>query len=420
MENYENEQDYLPLFYNEPVDTNDEETEEELAFDLSKNNQAVIWGTDWTTETIARQLEKGVIDLNPSFQRRDAWTDIEKSKLIESLILGFPVPPIILAESRLKKNTFIVIDGKQRLLSIRRFYAGSVPDSSASSKSAFKVLRLKGLEILKSLNKMSYSDVRTQNDDYINSLDNQSIRTVVIKNWPDEAFLYTVFLRLNTGSKKLSPQELRQALHPGKFLTYLDEATARSKTIQSVLHNVGPDPRMKDIEITLRYFAYKFYPNKYDGNLKEFLDLTCKELNQNWAQEETHIYSLFSELEQSIQYMNEIFNPHSAFLRYEKGQPIQRFNRAVFEVFTYFFSIPEIRIKLLGQGIDFKSKYISINDDFDFSSAVSETTKTVNRVLTRYNKVGDIIASLLKESDRYLVPRFSQAGNHILVNSSLI
>ena len=67
-------------------ETDGEENEEELNIDLSKFNQAVIWGTDWTTETMARQLEKGNIDLNPSFQRRDAWSEQEKSRLIESLI----------------------------------------------------------------------------------------------------------------------------------------------------------------------------------------------------------------------------------------------------------------------------------------------------------------------------------------------
>ena len=96
-------------------ETDGEENEEELNIDLSKFNQAVIWGTDWTTETMARQLEKGNIDLNPSFQRRDAWSEQEKSRLIESLMLGFPVPPIILAENKQKKNSYLVIDGKQRV-----------------------------------------------------------------------------------------------------------------------------------------------------------------------------------------------------------------------------------------------------------------------------------------------------------------
>jgi len=61
----------------------DEETETDLKADATKFSQAVVWGTDWTTETVASQLEKGNIDLNPSFQRRDAWSDMEKSKLID-------------------------------------------------------------------------------------------------------------------------------------------------------------------------------------------------------------------------------------------------------------------------------------------------------------------------------------------------
>ena len=129
-------------------DLNGEENEEELKVDLGKFNQAVIWGTDWTTETIARQLEKGNIDLNPSFQRRDAWSEQEKSKLIESLMLGFPVPPIILAENKQKKNSYIVIDGKQRLLSIRRFYSDisekEFKEKSLQEKDVFKQLKLKG------------------------------------------------------------------------------------------------------------------------------------------------------------------------------------------------------------------------------------------------------------------------------------
>lgn len=93
--------------------------EESSEFDLF--NSAVVWGMDWTTETIASQLEKGNIDINPKFQRRDAWTQEEKSRLIESLMLGLPVPTIILAEMKDKKNSFVVIDGKQRLLSIKQF-----------------------------------------------------------------------------------------------------------------------------------------------------------------------------------------------------------------------------------------------------------------------------------------------------------
>ncbi|MDE7314542.1 MAG: DUF262 domain-containing protein [Mucispirillum sp.] len=66
-------------------------------------NKAVSWGTDLTTETIANQLYKGSIYLNPLFQRRDVWNYKEKSKPIGYLILGIPVPPIVFAEQKEKK-----------------------------------------------------------------------------------------------------------------------------------------------------------------------------------------------------------------------------------------------------------------------------------------------------------------------------
>ena len=77
-------------------DNDMEENEEDHQANEMDFSDAVVWGTDWTTETIARQIAKGNIDLNPNFQRRDAWSGGEKSKLIESLMLNIPVPPIVL------------------------------------------------------------------------------------------------------------------------------------------------------------------------------------------------------------------------------------------------------------------------------------------------------------------------------------
>jgi Protein of unknown function DUF262 len=79
---------------------------------------AVVTGTDWTTETVVSQLKRGNIQLDPRFQRRDAWKRDRKSRFIESLIVGLPIPQIVLAESKRERGRFIVLDGKQRLLSI--------------------------------------------------------------------------------------------------------------------------------------------------------------------------------------------------------------------------------------------------------------------------------------------------------------
>lgn len=397
-----------------------EENEEELNIDLSKFNQAVIWGTDWTTETMARQLEKGNIDLNPSFQRRDAWSEQEKSRLIESLMLGFPVPPIILAENKQKKNSYLVIDGKQRLLSIRRFYSNvsekEFKEKNLKEKDAFKQLKLKGLDILKDFNGKTYSQMQVENTEYINNLDNQSIRTIVIKNWPDEAFLYTVFLRLNTGSKKLSPQELRQALKPGAFLNFLDDETANSTAIKDMLNNKGADPRMKDIELALRFFAFKCFPDKYKGNLKEFLDYTCETLNGNWEGKEYIIRDLFAELEKSIVFLKDLFAPDAAFSRYMGGKCNGRFNRSIYEVLTYYFSIKEVRIAVEKKKEEFVNKFVELNDDPEFVYAVSNTTKDINRVVMRFAKVSKILEDLLKGVENNVrIPKFELIEGKIQV-----
>lgn len=405
-------------------DLNGEENEEELKVGLGKFNQAVIWGTDWTTETIARQLEKGNIDLNPSFQRRDAWSEQEKSKLIESLMLGFPVPPIILAENKQKKNSYIVIDGKQRLLSIRRFYSDisekEFKEKSLQEKDVFKQLKLKGLDILEDFNGKTYSQLEVESTDYINNLDNQSIRTIVIKNWPDEAFLYTVFLRLNTGSKKLSPQELRQALKPGPFLDFLDDETANSEVIKNMLNNKSADPRMKDIELALRYFAFKCFADKYEGNLKEFLDYTCENLNKSWEKNEKVLRELFKELENAILYLTDLFTPNSAFSRYTKGKCNGRFNRSIYEVLTYYFSIKEIRFAIDKKKKEFVEEFVKMNDNNEFVHAVSDTTKDINRIALRFTKVSDILELLINVDENHVkIPKLKLNEGKIEVMSEI-
>ncbi len=94
--------------------------------------QAVVFGTDWTAATLIDQLRRGNIKLDPIFQRRDAWNPERKSRFIESIVLGLPVPQIVLAEDKSDRGSFLVIDGKQRLLSLQQF-AGITNDPTQSA-----------------------------------------------------------------------------------------------------------------------------------------------------------------------------------------------------------------------------------------------------------------------------------------------
>lgn len=369
--------------------------EETLTFDIGKYQDAVVWNTDWTVETLINQTKKGNIDLNPNFQRRDAWGFDAKSKLIESLIIGIPVPPIILAEKKEKKNSYIVLDGKQRLLTINQFFSDISESDDTLENNDFINFKLKSLDFLKGLNGLNLKEISNSDDpsfsDYTNSLENQSIRTIIIKNWPDEEYLYSVFLRLNTGSKPLSAQELRQALIPGPFLNYLDEKTSKSDSIKKLLSNNKPDSRMRDVELALRFYAFYENIDNYDGKLKKFLDDTAININKNWKEKESDIDSIFFLYERSLELGFTIFGEKAAFSRYIDDHYANISNRPIIDMLTYFFSIDSI-YHMISENKDlFKKRFEDLNADEDFKTSVSFTTNNVSSVRIRFNKFIELL-----------------------------
>ncbi|GHE65128.1 MULTISPECIES: DUF262 domain-containing protein [Streptomyces] len=305
--------------------------------------RAVVTDTDWTTETILSQLRRGNIQLNPRFQRRDAWNKPRKSKFIESLILGLPIPQIVLAEDKRRRGKFIVLDGKQRLLALRQFAAGS-SFAAAEEEDGFKGFSLTGLEVREDLRLATLRKMEKEVDyiDDLNAFLNETIRTVVVRRWPNEDFLNLVFLRLNTGSVKLSPQELRQALHPGDFTDYLDDAASESECLRRALRIKKPDFRMRDVEVLLRYFAFQYKLEEYTGNLKRFLDDTVNELNERWDSGAQNIKQAGDNCNRAIETTFEVFGDN-AFFRWSEGGYEGRFNRAVFDIMTYYFSSEKVR-----------------------------------------------------------------------------
>ena len=370
-------------------DVQNQEGLEDLDAPAIKMQNAVLWGTDWTAETIVSQIKKGRIDLNPKFQRREAWDDKRKSLFIESLICGFPIPQIILAEGRTKNDPYIVIDGKQRLLSLRRFF--SDPDDNT-----FKPLKLKGLSVLSELNGKTYDTIKNnpQIEDVIGQIENQPIRTVVIRNWPSEEFLYTVFHRLNTGSLPLSTQELRQALHPGEFLDFCDEFTENNPNLYRILNISKADYRMRDIELMVRYFAFKYFINSYAGNLKLFLDDSVKTLNKQWQANSEDFISSANSMNDAIEAAYTIFG-ENAFRKYKNGAFDNKFNRAIFDIMTYYFSDQAVRNIALEHSHDVLQGFKYLSSDIQFVSSFETSTKNVNQTSYRFTKWGEKLSDVL-------------------------
>lgn len=374
-------QDQADLFDGEPileVEDQAEGLDDVAAVDGRVVSQSVVSGTDWTAETIINQIDKGNIQLNPKFQRRDAWEGHRKSSFIESLILGLPIPQIVLAESQTKRGSYIVIDGKQRLLSIRQFAA-------KADDPVFSQLRLTGLSIRRDLHLATLESLRLDPAfaDDVAAFENQPIRTVVIKNWGNEDFLYQVFLRLNTGSVPLSPQELRQALHPGPFVEFIEETSAESPGMRKVLKLKKPDFRMRDAELLTRWYALRYFAPEYSGDLKGFLDRACKTLNIQWPERAERLRLDLVQFEASVATAYKIFGVH-AFRKWSNGAYERLFNRAIFDIVTYYFSDPTVREAAELNALAVEAAFTELcQNNAEFLAAVERTTKSMGATTAR-------------------------------------
>jgi hypothetical protein len=383
---------------NKEVEFFEEEEAQEIEFEprnklipvLEEISKIVVSSSDWTTETILNQLVRDNIQLNPKFQRRDAWNISRKSRFIESLIIGFPVPQIVLAVNGQEKGKFIVLDGKQRLLTILQFYG-------RSDKTKNNAFALKDLEFRRDLIGKKYDDF--QNDVILNSdlnaLDNQTIRTILIRNWYSEDLLYKMFLRLNVESTPLSPQELRQALHPGGFINFLDDKSVESKALRKILKSPNPDFRMRDVELLLRYVGFNYFLSEYRGNLKAFLDMTCKTLNQDWDKKQDDVENAVEQFEEAVETTINIFGDN--FSRMWLGNKYRsQFNRAILDVMVFYFKDKTIRESAQRNNEKVEEAFKSLcSSNSNFKDAIEGTTKNIRETYNRLRLWGESLLEVL-------------------------
>lgn len=345
---------------------------------------AVLYNTDWTTETLIHQVRKGSIDLTPSFQRRDAWSLIRKSQFIESILLNFPVPPLTLAEKSNSK-TFLVVDGKQRLTTLAQFF-GLLEGSQRNN------FALRGLKELVPLNGKTAREIELEFPDLYMRLENYSIRTNVIRGWKNDEVLYSIFLRLNSGSVKLSAQELRQALHPGPFATWILDYSEGSDALRSIFPGPEPDFRMRDLELIVRYFGFQVHLESYRGDLKRFLDTTVSRLNEDWPIVHRQVEHIATQFEKMHDAAVQVFGPDHVYRKWNGDAWENRLNRAVFDLITFYHRTDAQIASFIDHGDEIVDAFKTIcEESYEFRDAIETTTKSIEAVSTRLGIWGSIL-----------------------------
>jgi len=265
---------------------------------------------DFNTKTIVDFMESGLFKI-PGFQRNYVWDIKRASKLIESIIIGLPVPQVFLYEE--SKNNYLVIDGQQRLLTIfffskkrfpkkeKRFELrqifgdqGRFPDHILHDDDFFEDFKLVLKEPAQSYeNKLHDLNYLTLGE-FKNSFDLRTIRNVIIKqNFPDDdSAMFEIFNRLNSGGVILKPQEIRTSLYHSKFYNELYKMNLYPNW-RAILNKPVPDLHMKDVEIMLRAFAMLTDGNDYSPSMTRFLNQFSKE-SKAFTDESLHYFkSLF-------------------------------------------------------------------------------------------------------------------------------
>lgn len=264
-----------------PTDDDDTQIDE---YDLTSSPN------DFNLTTIFNFIESGAVKI-PGFQRNYVWDIKRASKLVESLIIGLPVPQVFLYEE--SRNSFLVIDGQQRLMSIyyfvkqrfprrerraelRRVFAehGHIPDHILHDDSYFQSFNLQLSEVSRGrpnkFHRLNYSTL----GDYQLQFDLRTIRNVIVKQVrpsDDDSSIYEMFNRLNTGGINLTPQEIRSSLYHSEFYDEMFRLNLDPRW-RTLLGQGEPDLHMRDIEVLLRGIALWRAGDRYAPSMVRFLN----------------------------------------------------------------------------------------------------------------------------------------------------
>lgn len=356
---------------------------------------------DFNIRTIFDFIESGAVKI-PGFQRNYVWDQRRASKLIESIIIGLPIPQVFLYEE--SRNDFLVIDGQQRLMTIYYFIKqrfpkkekraalrvifsehGKIPDEILHNDDYFSKFNLRLIaklpDVPNKFNKLNYSTL----GEFKTQFDLRTIRNVIIKqNVPkdDDSSIYEIFNRLNSGGINLKPQEIRASLYHSNFYAMLVRINLNTSW-RRLLGLEEPDLHMKDIEILLRSFAMLIEGSKYKPSMTKFLNSFSKNSKEIDDERIKYLKNLFESFIASCQAL-----PKEAFL-----SKSQKFNISLFDsTFAALCCTGFPAREFVSEPVNHE-KLIQLQNDPQFVEASKSDTASKTNVETRLLKARNILLS---------------------------
>ncbi len=350
------------IWSSEEIDETEEPEEEEadvITYEIAH------YPADYTLKSYLDKWDSKQLII-PEFQRNYVWGQVQASKLIESFLLGLPVPAVFLYKQR-RTNRLIVIDGQQRIFSAIRYLKNQFEE---------RIFRLRGVHVKwegKTFEELDEPD-RYQLVDTV-------LRAIVVQQLDpkDDTSIYQIFERLNTGGVNLNPMEIRKCVYLGDFFHLLEEMN-KSEAWRRIIGKEKPDRRFRDLEFILRILALHDGWKKYAKPMKQFLNNYMIYANNLKASELKDFLSNRQEkFEKGCQYVFEQLGEKPFHLR-------GRLNYAVMD------SAMSATFDAIDAGVgDFAERFSNLTKDSKYFENVTINTSDEKTVQERFSQAIDYL-----------------------------
>lgn len=334
----------------------------------------------WSLRQAVDDITDGTIDLTPDFQRPSVWNAEKRSRLIESILLGIPLPALYFSAD--PNGKMQVVDGVQRLSAINDF-----------SNNKFK---LRDLEYLSSLKNRTFSELEAS---YRRRFNQTQIFVNVIEPETPVEVKFNIFKRINTGGEPLTPQEIRHALSQNRSRALLKRMATSEAFRRATNHAFDEDSRMAGRELALRFIALRLDPElkEYEAaeTVDDYLISWTRRIDDPKKISDAQIDDLEQQFERSMLAAIAVFGEH-AFRKWPKGSDrLSPVNRALFE--SWSVALADHDIKSLAHRKDgiIAAVREAFSTNREYISSITAATADLARVKLRLK----VAREILKEVD---------------------
>lgn len=333
--------------------------------------------------SVIEDIEDNDIELQPDFQRSDeAWDIVRKSRLIESILLGLPLPAFYFSEDPLT-NKRVVIDGLQRLTAIKDFVLNTE-----------NPLKLKGLQFLHKLEGKVYEELGRGDKKRIKSL---KITINTLRKTTPSNVKFVIFQRVNSAGVPLTSQEMRHALYQGKATKFLKEL-ANLQSFKDATDNTISSSRMLDRDFVNRFLAFYIAFDEYKGDLDSFMSEALNKLNNMSDDELNEIQNIF---DKSMKCCYSIFGADCFRKRLKREDGRYKISKAIFD--TLSVNVAKLTTEeqeiLIKEQEHLKNDFMELCNNKDFDNSISKGTAKISSIKIRFSEIERMINKYLSKND---------------------